>query len=173
VSAAARIRAALAGGGVAVAAVLVAGCGDSGGDASAAAATPLRWTATPQVFTTKALPRDRVAVGSVRNTTDGTLKLDAAALTVLDADGRRLRTTGQYAAGYAHGLYGAFQQPDPLPPGELERLGRVVSIPPGKTAPIAISWTVPATADAKRPASVDYGRGRLPLPTRVRLGAGL
>ncbi len=152
-------------------ALLSAGCG-SGHDRSASRPA-LRWTGTPQVFTTKALPRDRVVVGAVRNTSGRTLKLDAAALVVLDADGRRLRSTGQFAAGYAHGLYGAFQQPDPLPPGELERLGRIVTIPAGGTAPLAVSWTVADGHDAGRRSSVDYGSGRLPLPTRVRLGTGL
>lgn len=151
---------------------LLAGCGGSGKHA-AASASPLRWTVAPQVFTTKALPRDRVAFGTVRNTTDKVVVLDAADLRVTAADGRHLRTTGQYAAGYAHGLYGAFQKPDPLPPGELARLGKTVRIAPGKAAPLAVSWSFPAGVDTTRPASVDYGRGQLPLPTRVRLGAGL
>jgi hypothetical protein len=153
---------------------VLAGCGDGGRNAGAAASSPpLRWTAAPQVFTTKALPRDRVAFGSVRNTSSKVVVLDAADLRVIAADGRRLRTTGQYAAGYAHGLYGAFQKPDPLPPGELSRLGKVVRIAPGKSAPLAVSWSFPAGSDTTRPASVDYGPGRLTLPTRVRLGAGL
>lgn len=153
---------------------LAAGCGGTGGERPAkAAGSPLQWTATPLVFTTKALPRDRVAMGTVRNTSDQSLQLDAGVLTVVAGDGTRLRSTGQYAAGYAHGLYGAFQKPDPLPPGELSRLGKVVKIAPGQTAPLAVSWSLPAGSDAKRPASVDYGSGRLALPTTVRLGAGL
>ncbi|MCW3015577.1 MAG: hypothetical protein JWO02_2669 [Solirubrobacterales bacterium] len=156
--------------GAALAALTVAGCG--GGESAADRADPLAWTAAPQVFKTTALPDDRVAVGSVRNTTSAPLRLDATALTVRDADGRRLRGTGQYAAGYAHGLYGAFQKPDPIPPGELERLGLLITIPPGKTAPLAVSWTLRKGSDPTRAASVDYGPGRLRLPTKVRQGAG-
>lgn len=161
---------ALALAGAAVAALALAGCGD--GAAPGARADPLQWTAAPQVFTTRALPDDRVAVGSVRNTTGAPLKLDATALAVVDADGRRLRSTGQYAAGYAHGLYGALQRPDPLPPGELERLGLLITIPAGATAPLAVSWTVRKGSDLTRASSVDYGPGRLELPTKVRQGAG-
>jgi hypothetical protein len=155
---------------VAALAVAVSGCGD--GSSPIVAANPLQWTAAPQVFRTTALPDDRVAVGSVRNTTDAPLELDATALAVVDANGRRLRSTGQYAAGYAHGLYGAFQKPDPLPPGELTRLGLRVTIAPGKTAPLAVSWTVRKGSEPARAASVDYGPGRLTLPTTVRQAAG-
>ncbi|UTI62846.1 hypothetical protein NBH00_15935 [Paraconexibacter antarcticus] len=159
---------------VAVAAALAAaGCGSgsgSGAGSTSRTAGALAWTAAPQVFRTKALPDDRIVVGTVRNTSGRPLKLDASALKVRLPDGRRLVTTGQFAAGYAHGLYGAFQKPDPIPPGELSRLGIEVTIAPGKTAPLAVSWHQPRTLGG-RPV-VDYGAGRLTLPTRVRLGEG-
>lgn len=148
-------------------ALLVAACG---GSDSGEEVAPLAWTAPPQVFRTKALPNDRVAVGSVRNTSDKPVLLDASALKVVDADGKALRSSGQYAAGFAHGLYGAFQKPDPIPPGELKRLGLLITIPPGKTAPVAVSWSLPRGDDTQRPAEVDYGKGRLVLPTVVKLG---
>ncbi len=165
-----RVRAAAGLIATAVLTVAGSGCGDSGD--AAAAADPLTWVAPPQVFSTRTLPNDRVAVGSVTNTTSEAVKLDASALRVVSADGARLRSTGQYAAGYAHGLYGAFQKPDTLPPGELERLGLIVTIAPGATAPLYVSWTVPQGQAAGRAASVDYGPGTLPLPTKVKLAAG-
>lgn len=162
-------RQATAAGVLAVAALAAAGCGSGSRSGSSDSATGvLRWQGTPQVFRTKALPDDRIVVGTVRNTTGRQVKLDASALSVRLPDGRRLITTGQFAAGYAHGLYGAFQKPDPIPPGELSRLGIEVTIAPGKTAPLAVSWHQPKTMSG-RPV-VDYGAGRLTLPTRVRLG---
>lgn len=160
---------------VAVALLAAAGCGSGSGSGSVGgpgttAGGALEWTGTPQVFRTKALPDDRIVVGTVRNTSGKQLRLDASALKVRLPDGRRLVTTGQFAAGYAHGLYGAFQKPDPIPPGELSRLGIEVTIAPGKTAPLAVSWHQPRTLGG-RPV-VDYGAGRLTLPTRVRLGEG-
>lgn len=152
-------------------AVSASACG--GDDAGAAAdAGPLVWVTPPEVFKTRALPNDRVALGTVRNSTSAPVDLDASALQVLDADGRKLTSTGAYAAGYAHGLYGAFQKPDPLPPEQLKRLGLVVTIPPGKTAPLAVSWTFPTGSDATKPATVEYGKGQLALPTTVKPGAG-
>ncbi|WP_354702117.1 hypothetical protein DSM112329_02470 [Paraconexibacter sp. AEG42_29] len=150
--------------------ILATGCG--GGEDAGDGPPPLAWTAPPQVFATKALPDDRVAVGSVRNTTDRPVELNATALRVVDADGKRLRSAGQYAAGFAHGLYGAFQKPDPIPPGELRRLGLLITVAPGQTAPIAISWSLPRGSDKRRPAAVDYGKGRLVLPTAVKAGIG-
>jgi hypothetical protein len=155
-----------------IVAVAVAACGGSGHGSSDGQPTSdaLAWKGTPQVFRTRALPDDRIVVGTVRNTTDERLRLDASALSVRLPDGRRLVTTGQYVAGYAHGLYGAFQKPDPIPPRELSRLGLEVTIAPGRTLPLAVSWHQPA--DMRGRPTVDYGSGRLTLPTRVRLGEG-
>jgi hypothetical protein len=161
-------RAALAAS-LAAAAALTGGCGSIGGRDGAQKDT-LAWTATPQVFRTRTLPDDRVAVGTVRNTGSRPLHLNAAALTVRSADGSRLRSTGEFAAGFAHGLYGAFQKPDPIPPGELTRLGLAVTIAPGRSAPLAVSWHQPHGMSGAP--VVDYGAGRLPLPTRVRMGEG-
>jgi hypothetical protein len=151
------------------AAALTGGCGGSGRGDAAQTGT-LTWTATPQVFRTRTLPDDRVAVGTVRNTGSRPLRLSAAALTVRTTGGSRLRSTGQFASGFAHGLYGAFQKPDPIPPGELTRLGLAVTIAPGRSAPLAVSWHQPRRMSGAP--VVDYGAGRLPLPTRVRMGEG-
>lgn len=157
---------------VAVAATVAAvfsasGCG--GGTGHGAGGPPLAWVATPQVFKPATLPNDRVAVGTVRNTSSKVLQLSAAHVVVRDAAGRRLVSSTQFAAGYAHGLYGAYQKPSPIPPLELRRLGLVISLAPGKTSPLAVSWRIPA--GARLPVSVDYGLGRLVLPTTARPGA--
>lgn len=149
---------------VVTAGLLATGCG-----AGADGGSGLAWVGRPQVFKPAALPGDRVAVGKVRNTSGGDLALTSSEVVVRDATGRRLVSTAQFVSGYAHGLYGAYQKPSPVPPLELQRLGLKVVIPRGRTAPLTVSWSLPA--GARLPVSVDYGRGTLELPTGVRAGA--
>jgi hypothetical protein len=149
-----------------VLALVAAGCG---GGSDQASGPPLSWVGKPKVFKPAALPTDRVVVGTVRNTSGKVLHLSAAKVIARDAAGKRLISTAQFAAGYAHGLYGAYQKPSPVPPLELQRLGLVISLAPGKTAPLAVSWRIPK--GARLPISVDYGAGRLVLPTAVHAGA--
>lgn len=156
----------------AAAAILVfalAGAAGCGGGANGGGGPPLAWVGGPQVFRPASLPNDRVAVGTVRNTSSKAVELTASHVVVRDAAGRRLVSTAQFASGYAHGLYGAYQKPSPIPPLELRRLGLVISLAPGKTSPLAVSWRIPK--GAKLPVSVDYGSGKLALPTAARAGA--
>jgi hypothetical protein len=60
---------------------------------------------------------------------------------------------------YAHGLFGAFQQPSHLPPAELVRLGRVLDLAPGATAPFFAAWRL--ARGSREPVRVDYGAGTL------------
>jgi hypothetical protein len=145
------------------AATLAAGCGGASKPASSSA--PLAWQGTPVSYASPDLPRDRVLLAKVRNTSSAPVRLDAAKLVVRDAADRELRSSGRYIAGYAHGLYGAFQKPDPLPPDELKRMGLLVTLAPGRTAPIFVAWRL--TPGAKEPARVDYGGGSLALPERT------
>ena len=132
---------------------------------SAPPAGALGWAdAPPQVFRLPALPRDRVAVGRVQNTSLRTLRLTAARLVVRDAHGRRLEASAGFTTSYAHGLFGAFQQPSSLPTAELLRLGRVVELKPGTTAPFYAAWRLPPGAGGAREVRVDYGAGTLVLP---------
>lgn len=148
-----------------VGAVLVAGCG--GGDHKAAAPRdPLVWARSPLLFRANGLPHDRVLLGSVRNRSREAVRLVAGRIRVRDAAGRPVRAWGQYVSAYAHGLYGAFQKPHPLPPGELSRLGLEIELPPGRTAPLAVAYRLaPAT---RSPLRVDYGPGTLGIPDRAR-----
>ena len=156
-----------------VAAALVAGCGGSKkadcGWTCYSPEVPLAWVTTPVAYRPQTLPRDRVLLAKVRNASSTPLRLEAAKLVVRDATGKVLRSEGRYIAGYAHGLYGAFQKPDPLPPDELKRLGLVITLAPGKTAPIELAWRL--APGAKEPATVSYGAGTLPLPRRAKLGS--
>jgi hypothetical protein len=145
-------------------ALVVAGCG--GGERPAQVRDPLAWAGTPLLFKATGLPRDRVLLGTVRNRSRRPVHLVAARISVRDSGGRAVRSWGQYVAGYAHGLYGAYQKPSPLPPGELRRLGLVIDLPPGRTAPLAVAFRLAAPASG--PLRVDYGPGTLSIPARTR-----
>ena len=142
---------------LAAAAVGAAGCGGSDKPK-----TGLRWEGTPSVFRSKTLPHDRVVIARVRNVGSTTMHLVAAKLIVRDADGHALKSNAGFTPAFAHGLFGALQQPKPVPPAELIRLGKVVYIPAGASVPFYAAWTL--TAKVKEPVSIDYGTGTLEVP---------
>jgi hypothetical protein len=137
---------------------VVAGCGGGGSHASA----PLEWDGAPKAFQPRGLPRDGVVLGKVRNTTKRTLHFEASSLFVRDASGRRLRSSAAFTETYAHGLFGALQQPDHLPQTELRRLGKIIDLPPGDSAPFYAAWRL--ANGSRPPVHVDYGSGSLAVP---------
>jgi hypothetical protein len=139
-------------------AFVVAGCGGGGSHASA----PLEWDGAPKAFQPRGLPRDGVVLGKVRNTTKRTLHFEASSLFVRDASGRRLRSSAAFTETYAHGLFGALQQPDHLPQTELRRLGKIIDLPPGDSAPFYAAWRL--ANGSRTPVRVDYGSGSLAVP---------
>lgn len=155
-------RAAVAAAGACALAALT-GCGSgSGSGGGGAAKDPLTWQTPPRAFRPPDLRSDRVVVARVRNRSSETVRLDASEIVVRDAGGRRLRGFGQYIATFARGLYGAYQKPDPLPPDELRRLGLRITLAPGRTAPLVVTWRL--APGSREPATVDYGPGTLTLP---------
>jgi hypothetical protein len=140
------------------AAAFAAGCGGS----HAAAGPPLAWDGKPQVYVPRTLPLDRVLIGRVRNSSSRTLHLSAARLVVRDARGKPLAGSAAFTTTYAHGLFGAFQQPSVIPPKELVRLGRVVTLAPGASAPFYAAWRL--APHVHQPVRLDYTAGALPLP---------
>lgn len=148
------------------AAVLVAGCGED----ESAEVGQLRWEGEPEVFQPTRLPDDRVLVGEVRNESSRSISLVADQVEVHDGAGRRLESTVRFVGSFAHGLYGAFQAPDPLPPDEQKRLGLTIMLAGGKTAPLSVAFRLDDGAEG--PYTVDYGTGFLPVPARVRDEAG-
>jgi hypothetical protein len=156
--------------GAAAGLLLLAGCGGGGGGKPAAVRDPLAWARAPLLFRATGLPRDRVLLGTVRNRSGRAVHLVSSRIAVHDAAGRRLRAWGQYVAGYAHGLYGAYQKPHPLPPGELRRLGLEIDLGPGRTAPLAVAYRL--LRSTRGPLRVDYGAGTLSVPARARSQTG-
>jgi hypothetical protein len=145
------------------AALALAGCGGGGEERRS---TGLRWKREPLVFRATRLPSDRVLTGTVENRSGRSLHIVAANIRVRDAGGAALHSYAQFVNAYAHGLYGAYQKPKPLPPNELSRLGLVVTLPPGSVIPLTVAYRV--TASTRDPLRVDYGSGSLAVPSRVR-----
>ena len=141
---------------LAAATAATAGCGGNDGHGA------LSWAGKPQVFRLRALPNDRVVIARVRNTGKATLHLVAAKLVVRDGDGHALKGSAGFTTTFAHGLFGALQQPNPVPPAELLRLGKVVYIPAGASVPFYAAWHLePGTPE---PIRIDYGSGKLVVP---------
>ncbi|MEO7197925.1 MAG: hypothetical protein ABIZ50_05580 [Solirubrobacterales bacterium] len=141
----------LLGAGLAAGVVLVTG-GD--GDTATTSGTVLTWEQPPLVISPPELPDDRVAYGTVRNSSLERLRASTADFVVRDADGAQLTSSVQFLGNYAHGIYGAFQKPNPLPPEELSRLGFVVDLQTGQTAPLTVSYRL--STGAQSPATLYY-----------------
>ena len=140
-----------------VVAAVVAGCGDDEPPTNA-----LAWFDTPTVIVPPTLKQDRILRAEVRNDSDQELRVESGAFKVYDDRGRPVKASATFAEGYLHSLYPPTRGPATLPDTELERLGKVALIEPGKTATLTVSWTEPR---GKRSATtIDYGRGKLTIP---------
>jgi hypothetical protein len=140
--------------------------GGCGGGKPAAPRDPLVWARSPQMFRANGMPSDRVVLGTVRNRSHQRVRLVAARIRVRDAGGQPVQAWGRYVAAYAHGLYGAWQKPSQLPPGELSRLGEVIELKAGAVVPLAVAFRLRSAT--RPPLRVDYGPGTLRLPMRAR-----
>ena len=100
----------------------------------------LIWADGPHVVTPPTLPSDRVMYGQVRNDglRDMTLKVDR--LRVVDRAGHVLKSNGRFLQAFVHGLYGASGDPTDIGDYERKRLGQVLTLKPGRTAPLTVAW---------------------------------
>ena len=135
-------------------------------------AGPLTWQTAPLEFRARGrgLTHDRVVLARVRNTSDQAIMLWAKDVRVRDSAGHRMRSVAGFTNAYAHGLFGAFQQPSAAPTKELLRMGRMVQLEPGEAAPFFAAWRI-GPAASRGPARVDYGTGDLLLPAKSYLAA--
>jgi hypothetical protein len=123
----------------------------------------LSWLGKPNVFKARNLPNDRVVIARVTNSGSKTLHLLASKLVVRDANGRALETTAAFNTTFAHGLYGALEQPAGGPPAqELVRLGKAIYLSAGGSAPFYAAWRL--RPGAKEPVRIEYGNGSLAVP---------
>ena len=132
----------------------VGGCGDSGSGRD-----QLTWLDTPDVVVPPTLKTDRILRGDVRNDSGDPIRIEAAKIRVYDDRGHRVKAAATFAAGYLHSLYPPTRGPATLPDSELERLGKLVVIEPGKTAHFTVSWREPR--GGRTAARIDYGSGSL------------
>lgn len=145
----------------AAALLLLAALGGCGGGGTHAATGPLAWTRGPQVVKVPGLPRDRVAIGAVRNTGKRVLILDARTVRLLDPAGRAVDADARWLGSFAHGIFSPQQFHEVQNPFELARLGVRIELAPGATRDLTVAWRLPRGRRA--PVTVDYGAGRLSL----------
>lgn len=122
---------------VGVVALIVALSASGGGSLSPG--STLAWDKAPTVIEPADLPNDRVTFGTIRNDGLREVKISVDDLEVRDANDRPVRATERFIASFAHGLYGAFQQPDSMPEPEQERLGYLAKLNPGEKSPLLVS----------------------------------
>ena len=151
-------RASLAG--LALAASVLVACG-SGGDGDRDTAS-LAWSGRPTAIVPPTLPRDRILRGEVENTSGDEIEMEAAAIRVLDQDGRPLQSSATFLSGYIHGLYPLTRGPSSLPEPDRVREGKVAKLAPDETVPLTVSWRDPP--GTRRAARIDYGPGSLGVP---------
>jgi hypothetical protein len=125
------------------------------------------------VLVPETLPRDRILRGEVKNDSLRKVTIEVDDLRLLDGEGERIDANATFIPGYAHSLYpynrGPGSGPGRYPEEERRRLGQLVELQPGKSAPLTVSWRQARGSPA--PVRLDYGRGTLPVPRRSA-GAG-
>ena len=137
------------------AALALGGCGGSDHEA------PLAWSDEPEVIKAQSTEPAKILRGTVRNGSRKPLVIKAEDVRLTGAGGRRVPADAIFLTGYV-------RPGDPQNRGrgvqlseqEAERLGRVVRMAPGATAPLVVSWRVRDGA----PMRVRYPGGSLPVP---------
>jgi hypothetical protein len=151
-----------------VAAGAAAGCGGgpaggAGGQGQVRAGDgtgPLRWSAPPLVFTPETLPGDRILTGRLRNDSVRRVRVRLSDVRVLARDGAQVAAQPVFLQTFGKPLWAPGREPGAIPESELRRIGRLAFVRPGEELPLTVAWH----AAAGRPAAVDYGIGRLPVP---------
>jgi hypothetical protein len=105
-----------------------------------------------------------VLIGKVKNQSSDQLKLTAAQLKVVDGHGRRIKSSVVFSSTYVRSIYPhngiGPTEPRDYPEAEQRRVGYLLELEAGKSAPLTVSWRQPRG----RPAvSIDYGEGSLPV----------
>ena len=123
----------------------------------------IAWDGKPLVLRNPNLPRDTIVSGRIIDKGLNGVKIHAKQVRVEDGRGNRVMAAATFLQAFAHRLY----PPDRPPPGglteyELERIGFLRRIPPGKTAPLTVSWRLKPGQAA--PKEIIFDGAVLPVP---------
>jgi hypothetical protein len=140
---------------LALAAVLLFTGGADGGTGT------LKWAGETRVLKS-GKPTDRIFMARLENASLRDVSLDVDDVRILDADGDEVQSTVRFLDAFVHGLFAWSQSPSKLTEFERRRLGQIVTIKPGKTAPVTLSWRVPA--GGSQPERVEFGPTSIDLP---------
>lgn len=124
----------------------------------------LAWKETPRIIRVEGLPRDRVLTGRLANESRRPAELSVDHVTVVDAEGGKVKSSVRFLSAFAHGLFSAesinlYGQPGAR---ERRRLGEIATLKSGDSIPITLSWRVPK--GAAKPVRVDFGGSSVKLP---------
>ena len=142
---------------VVVAAALVFAGGADGDDGR------LSWAGKVRVFDSS-IATDKVLTGRLENSSLRDLSLDVEDVVVRDASGGEVQSSVRFIEAFVHGIFPWSQRPEVLGDFERRRLGEIVTLKPGQSAPVALSWRV--RKGGREPVRVDFGPASLELPTR-------
>ena len=144
-----------------VGALLLLGADNPGATRDATGTARLQWKEKPMMILVPSLPRDRILTGQLRNASLRPVDLDTDRVRIVDAAGRRLRSTALFSQHFSHGLY-PWSWHVKGSTFERRRLGRIATIKPGQAVPLTLSWRVPA--GGSEPVEVRFDGGSLALP---------
>jgi hypothetical protein len=113
-----------------------------GGRGAAPSRAEIAWEARPQLILVPELPDDRIVSGRIRNGSLRPVDLEADRIQIVDADGRRLRSSARFLQSFVHGLYPASMQVEGSK-FERTRLGKIATVKPGQALPLTVSWREP------------------------------
>jgi hypothetical protein len=111
----------------------------------------------------------RVAIGKVRNDASRDIRVTTPQVKVVDADGRRIRSTAVFASAFVRSKYPhnaiSQAQPSEYPEAEQKRVGYLAVLGSGEETALTVSWTEPRGRRAAK--RIVLGPGSLPIPDAV------
>jgi hypothetical protein len=118
---------------------------DESHDKAVETVAALQWVGEPRSYASDRLPRDRVAIGRIRNAGSERIEASADDFEVRDASGRELFARVQFIDALA------------APPKEPEKqlqIGTELELGPGRTAPLTVRYRLERRA--RPPVSVHF-----------------
>jgi len=138
-------------------ALAAAGCG---AEEPAAKGGPLAWVEAPGIVEAPSADGSRILQGEVRNTSQRDLRVGSADVRLRDAEGTAVSGNAIFLTGYVRPGEPQNRGGEPFADSEAERIGRLIRLAPGDTAPLVVSWR---TRDGA-PSEIAYPGGSLPVP---------